>query len=130
MTYTFSVRSWNKLNTYGVHPDIKRLMLEAIKTTPIDFTIIETVRTIKKQRENIKKGVSKTLKSKHIPQFCSSGYCEAIDIAPYPIDWSDLERFRALAAHIKQTAQKLNIPITWGGDWKTIVDMPHYELKK
>jgi peptidoglycan L-alanyl-D-glutamate endopeptidase CwlK len=112
-----------------VHPDIRRLMVEAIKTSPIDFTIIETVRSVRKQKENIKKGVSKTLKSRHIPEFNKSGLCEAIDIAPYPIDWQDLERFRALAAHIKRTAQKLNIPITWGGDWKTLIDMPHYELK-
>lgn len=130
MTYCFSVRSWNKLNMDEVHPDIKRLMVEAIKTSPIDFTIIETVRSLRKQKENIKNGVSKTLKSRHIPGFNKSGLCEAVDIAPYPIDWQDLERFRALAAHIKQTALKLNIPITWGGDWTSFVDMPHYELKK
>ena len=127
--YSFSIRSWKKLNAPDVHSDIKRLLVEAIKDSPIDFSVIETTRTLAQQKVNVKKGVSKTLKSKHIPQFTKSGLCEAVDIAPYPLDWQDLERFRALAAHIKKKAAELNIPITWGGDWKTLVDMPHYELK-
>ena len=127
--YSFSVRSWNKLNMEEVHPDIKRLMVEAIKDTPIDFTIIETVRTLRKQKEYYTKGKSKTLKSRHIPETNKSKKCEAIDIAPYPIDWNNLKRFKILADHIKEKAKELNIPITWGGDFKNFVDMPHYELK-
>lgn len=127
--YAFSIRSWKKLNREDVHPNLIRLMTESIKDSPIDFTIIETVRDIKTQKQNIKKGVSKTLYSKHIPEFTKSKLCEAVDIAPYPIDWQDLERFRALAAHIKKKSIELDIPITWGGDFKTLVDMPHYELK-
>lgn len=128
--YSFSIRSWSKLNRPEVHPDIKRLMIEAIKDSPLDFTIIETVRTVEQQRKNIKNGVSKIMNSRHIPKCNKSGLCEAVDIAPYPIDWQDIERFRALAAHILKKAEELNIPITWGGNWKTLVDMPHYELKK
>jgi hypothetical protein len=29
---------------------------------------------------------------------------------------------------MKAHADKLGIPIVWGGDWVTIVDMPHYEM--
>ena len=75
-------------------------------------------------------GNSKTMKSRHIPSSNKSGLCEAVDIAPYPIDWNDTKRFDKLAEHIKKKAKQLNIPITWGGDWKTLVDMPHYELKR
>lgn len=113
----------------GVHPDIKRLMIEAIKDTPIDFTVIETVRTLRKQKEYYAKGKSRTLRSRHRPECNKSKMCEAIDIAPYPIDWNNLKRFRILADHIKEKAQELNIPITWGGDWQ-FVDMPHFELKR
>ena len=130
MSYTFSVKSWNLLNQDKVHPDIKRLMVEAIKDSPIDFTIIETVRTKQKQLENIKKKVSKTLNSRHIPECNKSGLCEAVDICPYPVNWKDLDRFRKLSVHILKKAKELEIPITWGGTWKTLVDMPHYELKK
>jgi len=126
--YSFSKKSLEKLNNPKVHPKIKQLMLEAIKTSPIDFTIIETVRTIEQQKLNVAKGVSKTLKSRHIPDTNKSGLCEAIDIAPYPINWKDIERFKLLSNHIKQIANALKIPITWGGDWKTFKDYPHYEL--
>lgn len=129
--YLFSKKSLEKLNNPKVHPKIKQLMLVAIKTSPIDFTIIETVRTIEQQKLNVAKGVSKTLKSRHIPDTNKSGLCEAIDIAPCNpiIDWKDIERFKLLSKHIKQIANALKIPITWGGDWKTFKDYPHYELK-
>ena len=112
-----------------VHPDIKKLMIEAIKDTPIDFTIIETVRTLKKQKEYYSKGKSKTLKSRHIPSSNKSGMCEAVDAVPYPVNWDNIKRFVILADHIKSKAKELNIPITWGGDFKNFFDAPHYELK-
>ena len=127
--YKFSAKSLSKLNNSKVHPKIKILMYEAIKTSPIDFTIIETVRTIEQQKINVAKGVSKTMKSKHIPTSNKSGYCEAVDIAPYPIDWKNIKRFILLSQHIKDTARRLEIKIEYGGDWKTFKDYPHYELK-
>ena len=33
-----------------------------------------------------------------------------------------------LSKHILATAKRLNIKLTWGGSWKTLVDKPHYEL--
>ena len=128
--YSFSVKSLNLLNHPKFSPTLRVLMIEAIKDSPLDFTIIETVRTREAQIENVKKGTSKTLKSRHIPSSNLSGYSEAIDIAPYPIDWNDLNRFRKLSEHILKKANQLGIPITWGGNWKTLVDMPHYEIKR
>jgi hypothetical protein len=31
---------------------------------------------------------------------------------------------------IKAAANIHNIDITWGGDWKGFIDMPHFQLKK
>ncbi len=123
----FSKNSLEKLNHPRVHPKLKKLMLEAIKETPIDFTIIESVRCYEKQKMYMQKGVTKTMRSKHIPKSNKSGLCEAIDIAPYPINWGDIERFKKLSCHIKETAKNLSINIVWGGDWGW--DYPHYELK-
>lgn len=128
--YSFSVKSLNLLNNPKFSPTLRLLLMEAIKDSPIDFTVIETVRTIEKQKEYLAKGTTKTLKSRHIPDTNKSGYSEAADIAPYPINWQDINRFRKLSEHIKKKANQLNIPITWGGDFKTLVDMPHYELKR
>jgi len=127
--FKFSKKSLDKINNPKVHPKIKQLLLEAIKTSPIDFTVIETVRTIELQKIYFKAKTTKTMKSRHIPSTNKSGLCEAVDIAPYPLNWGDKKRFIELSKHIKEVAKKLNIAITWGGDWKSLVDMPHYELK-
>lgn len=126
--YKLSSKSLEKINNKKFHPSLRKLILEAIKTTPIDFTVIETVRTLSQQKINVKKGVSKTLKSRHIPENNKSGYCEAIDIAPYPINWKDLNKFKILSTYIKKVASQLHINLTWGGDWGW--DYPHYELKR
>ena len=127
--YKFSTKSLAKINNPKFHPKLKLLLVEAIKTSPIDFTVIETVRTIAQQKINVANKVSKTMASRHIPSTNKSGLCEAVDIAPYPINWKDIKSFILLSEHIKKTAKKLNIPITYGGDWKTLKDYPHYELK-
>lgn len=128
--YSFSVKSLNLLNHPQFSPTLRLLLMEAIKDTPIDFTILETVRTIERQKQLKAQKKSQTLKSRHIPSSNISGYSEAADIAPYPIDWNDINRFKKLSDHIFKKANQLNIPIAWGGNWKTLVDMPHYELKR
>lgn len=52
----------------------------------------------------------------------------AVDIAPYPIDWNDIDRFRALAAAMYVAADKLGIKIRWGGDFIKLRDYDHFEL--
>lgn len=127
--FKFGAKSLKLINHTKFHPKLKLLLTEAIKTSPIDFTVIETVRTIEQQRIYVAKGTSKTLKSRHIPSTNKSGLCEAFDIAPYPINWKDIKRFIQLSEHIKATAKKLNISIEYGGDWKSFKDYPHYQLK-
>jgi len=127
--FKFGSKSLKLINNAKLHPKLKQLLNEAIKTSPIDFTVIETIRTIEQQRINVAKGVSKTMKSRHIPSTNKSGLCEAVDIAPYPINWKDIKKFIQLSEHIKNVAKQLNINITYGGDWKSFKDYPHYELK-
>ena len=127
--FKFSKKSLEKVNNPKLHPRLRELLIQAIATSPIDFTVIETVRTVEMQKLYVKTKVSKTMRSRHIPSTNKSGYCEAFDIAPYPINWKDTKRFKQLSEHILATAQKMNLKITWGGTWKTLVDMPHYEIK-
>jgi len=54
----------------------------------------------------------------------------AVDAAPWPIDWRDINRFYEFAGFVKCMAIVLNIDITWGGDFKSFFDGPHYELKR
>ena len=52
----------------------------------------------------------------------------AVDVAPYPIDWSDIEAFKDFADFVKERAEALGISIRWGGDFTTIRDYDHFEL--
>ena len=118
--YKFSKKSLKLLNNPNLDIRLKNLMLECIKY--YDFTILETLRTKERQKELFDNGKSKTMSSKHL-------IGKAIDIAPYPIDWNNTDRFIELSKIIKEQANKLNINIVWGGDWKSFVDMPHYEIE-
>ncbi len=107
----------------GVHPDLVEVVKLAIKITGVDFTVIEGIRNINRQRELYKAGKSTTMNSRHI-----TGH--AVDMVPYPVDWNDLERFETMAVAMKAAAEELEIPIVWGGDWKSFYDAPHFELDR
>lgn len=107
----------------GVHPELRRLVEAAIIDTPVDFKVLEGLRSVAQQRINVRKGVSKTMKSKHL-----TGH--AVDLIPLvngKATWAWPPYFR-LASHIKTTAKYLGIRVTWGGDWKSFKDGPHWEL--
>jgi len=121
MTYKLGTRSLQNLS--GVHPDLVAVVKRAIQITSQDFTVIEGVRNIERQRQLVAKGASKTMNSRHI-----TGH--AVDMVPWPVDWNDLERFKVVSEAMKEAAEELNIPIVWGGDWKSFYDAPHYELNR
>ena len=61
---------------------------------------------------------------------------DAVDLAPYPIDWNDINRFILLAGMMLQSGFLLGIPLRWGGDWnrnmvmkdQKFMDWGHFEL--
>ena len=121
MGYKLGTRSLQNLS--GVHPDLVAGVKLAISITEQDFTVIEGIRNINRQRELYKAGKSTTMNSRHI-----TGH--AVDMVPWPIDWNDLERFEVVAEAMKTAAEELDIPIVWGGDWKSFYDAPHFELDR
>lgn len=123
MTYKFSQRSLKRLE--GVHEDLVRVMEAAIKDSPYDFGITEGLRSVDRQKQLVKDGKSKTMLSRHL-----TGH--AVDIVVYlgkDITWEN-KYYDAVAGHILGVAAKMNIPITWGGSWKTFIDAVHFELNK
>jgi len=111
------------LNLRGVHPDLVRVVKRAISISNIDFTVIEGLRSVARQRELFAKGATKTMRSRHIHGF-------AVDIVPYvggSIRW-DWPLFDYIENAMKEAAKLENIPITWGGDWVSFKDGPHWEL--
>jgi len=124
--YKFGKRSKERLK--GVKPELKKVLNELIKI--MDVTVIEGLRTEARQNELVSQGKSKTKYSKHL-------LGKAVDIAPYPIDWNDRERFHLMGGMVRGIGHQLNIPIRWGGDWdsdgeikdNSFDDLVHIELK-
>lgn len=58
----------------------------------------------------------------------------AVDVAPYPIDWDDKERFIRFAGYVQGIADILRYEgfmthrVKWGGDFESFFDGPHWEL--
>ena len=121
MIYKLGTRSMQSLS--GVNPDMVAVVEKAIEITEEDFSVIEGIRSLDRQKQLLKDGKSTTLNSRHI-----TGH--AVDMVPYPVDWEDLKRFEKMAKAMKKAAKELDISIVWGGDWKNFYDAPHFELDR
>lgn len=125
--FSFGEESRKKLK--GVNPDLVKLAELALGYSEVDFRITEGLRSKNQQRELIKKGLSKTLKSKHLTG-------DAIDIALYPTDWTDWSKFVEVYNAFLKASEVTGIKFRWGGDWKMdgsfkepkFLDGPHFEL--
>lgn len=126
--YKLSQRSLSRLN--GIEPILIEIVKDAIKESPIDFGIPNDggLRTAERQNELYKKGVSK-LDGYNKKSYHQTG--KAFDIYAYvdgKASW-DRKHLTAIAEHIKEVAlDKFGVKLTWGGDWKSFVDMPHFQI--
>tara|TARA_R100001015_G_C4431521_1_gene28499 strand:+ start:12 stop:413 length:402 start_codon:yes stop_codon:yes gene_type:complete len=130
--FKFGKRSLEKLEE--VHPDLKLVMTEAIKLTPIDFGITEGMRSLERANQLKAEGLSKVgIRSLH----CQG---KAVDIACYnngKVTW-ELEFYEAVAGVVGEVCEILDIKIRWGGSWVTgdfklnkdmnFIDAVHFEI--
>jgi len=120
MGYKLGTRSIQKLS--GVHPDMVNVVELAISISDVDFTVLEGIRHINRQRELYKSGKSTTMNSRHL-----TGH--AVDLAPWPISW-EWDEFYPIAEAMKTAAEELEVELEWGGDWKSFPDGPHFQLSR
>lgn len=109
----------------GVHPDLVRVVERAIDLTPVDFTVLEGLRSPERQQTLVASGASQTLNSRHI-----TGH--AVDLGAWvdnQVDWS-WPLYAKIANAMKAAANELGVSIVWGGDWRTFKDGPHFELDR
>ncbi len=127
--YKFGEASQERLNT--CHPKIVEILEEAIEV--VDFSVLCGTRSKAEQDDLFHKGMSKVQfpNSKH-----NSRPSLAVDVAPYPIDWNNTERFTHLIGIIRGIAKVKGIEIRCGIDWDkdgditdhNFMDYPHFEL--
>lgn len=124
MTRKYSARSLKNLQ--GIHPDLRRVVDRALQDSPLDFVVIEGLRTKERQKQLVASGASKTMNSRHI-----TGH--AVDLVPIgpngkaAFDWPLYDR---LGPAVKEAAAKEGVQIVWGGDWSSFRDGPHFELNR
>jgi peptidoglycan L-alanyl-D-glutamate endopeptidase CwlK len=125
----FSQESKSNLGT--AHHMLQEIMEEAIQF--MDFSVLEGYRPDDRQDYLYQVGLSKKKAGESMHNRSPSW---AVDIAPYPVDWEDTERFVFLAGIIFTIAKKRGIEIRWGGDWdndkimkdENFRDYGHFEL--
>lgn len=123
MSYMLSNRSLTNLQ--GVHPDLVKVVKRAIEITPVDFMVMEGLRSKEQQKKNVAKGVSWTMNSRHL-----TGHAvDLVTLVDGQVSWS-WPLYHKLAPAVKQAAKEVGVPIKWGGDWKKNKDGPHFELDR
>lgn len=125
--FKFSKRSLD--NLVGVNEALIKIVHKALEISEIDFTVVEGVRTLEKQKEYVAKGVSKTMNSYHIP---NKNGGRAVDLYPYyngsvQINNTD-DKWAMIYCAMMQAAKEYGETITWGGSWK-FIDKPHYQIE-
>ena len=125
IVYKFGKRSKERLK--GVDHRLIMILDELIKI--MDVTIIEGLRSAKRQEQLLKKGATKVKYSKHMEG-------KAVDLAPYPIDGEDRDTFHYMAGMVRGIGHLLNIKVRVGADWdsdgntkdNSFDDLVHIEL--
>ncbi len=157
MSIILGTRSLGRLE--GVHPDLVRVVKKCAALSAMDFTVLEGVRTVDQMYVNYGKGrtaaqltakgvpakyarptdvkvtwLSNPLMSNHRRR--ADGFGQAVDLAPWPINWNDSPAFQKLALTMFAAASSEKVHIRWGRDWdedgryeeKGETDGPHFEL--
>ena len=128
------------------HPDLILLFNTVIET--FDCSILEGLRGEEAQTKYFTDGKSKVEypNSRHNRSLIlgNDNVSDAIDAAPYPIDWDDTERFYYFGGVVMGIASQLfreglmKHRVRFGGDWdgdtevsdQTFMDLVHFELIK
>lgn len=117
---SFVLGSASKAKLVGVHPDLVKVVERAIQLSPVDFAVIEGLRTLARQQDLVRAGASKTMKSRHL-----TGH--AVDLAAFvggAIRW-DWNLYTQIADAVKKASDELKIPVRWGGAWKLLSELKH-----
>lgn len=136
--FTLSERDLARLE--GVDPRLVRVVKRAAEISPVQFMVVEGVRSREQCMINYGKGrsaneclakgvpgryalpnkskvtwLANPFNSKHCKQ--GDGYGHAVDLLPAPYDWKDIKPFDQVASAMEVAADELGIDIRWGADW-------------
>lgn len=108
---------------HGVHLDLVRVVDRAAYNGPLEFVVTEGVRELERQKLLVQSGASRTMKSRHL-----TGH--AVDLAVVidgQIRW-DWPLYAKLWHQVLAASLAEQVPVEWGGNWKTFKDGCHFQL--
>lgn len=100
-----------------MHPDLVSLVERAIRLTPVDFSVHDGLRTLEEQQEYVRRGVSQTINSRHLPG--NDGLGHAVDLVPYingKLRW-EWGPIYLVTFTMRRLAVESGVPLIWGGVW-------------
>lgn len=111
----------------GVDPRLIELAKKARELSPIPFEITEGLRSKERQAYLFKTGKSKTMRSYHLRG-------KAFDFVAKPngkVSWNLADYRTVVNKALKPAAKALGLTgiITYGIEWKTLVDGPHVQIE-
>ena len=122
MTRALTARDRQRL--VGVHADLVRVLERAARDGAIPWRVTEGVRSMDRQAELVAGGKSQTMRSRHL-----TGH--AVDLAVEDgrggVVW-DRPSYDRLAVEILAAAKAENVPVEWGGNFRSFFDGPHFQL--
>jgi peptidoglycan L-alanyl-D-glutamate endopeptidase CwlK len=116
----------SRQNLVGVHPDLVLVLEEAIKDGP-DFCVLSGYRDEAEQNALVEHDPPRSQlrwpnsKHNHTPSL-------AVDVAPWPIDWSDTARFCHLMGYLERVAFEMDVELAFGMFWRRFKDYGHVEV--
>ncbi len=118
------------LRLQGVHPDLVKLVQAAADKSPLQFFVIEGLRTAAMEAVDVAAGKSQAKHSRHLGGFAvdlgimfNGRYIKGENAA-------EVQLYSQLSGVLLGIAAELKIPLIWGGSWATLKDLDHYELNR
>lgn len=114
-----------------VHPALVAVVLRAFERVQGDYYLFDGIRTKAEQRNMVRRGVSKTMKSYHLKQ--ADGWGHAVDIIPMvngKVGWpNEAHYWEAINEAMTEAGKHYGVPLTngyaaWG--W----DRPHWQIPR
>lgn len=129
MTSKFRFSARSEQNMRMINPRLKAVCERALQLTEVDFTVIEGMRTLERQRELYAQKKTKTMESKHL-----SG--NAVDVMPVGADWNNWRDWLPVLNAFKAAGDELGVHLRFGVTWTgnpndkpaAFLDAPHIEL--
>lgn len=113
MAYKLGKKSLRELQ--GVKCELQMVVKRAIQLTTQDFSVHDGLRTVAEQKALVRRGASKTMRSKHLTG-------DAVDLVPYingKLRW-EWPAIYPIAEAVREAANEQGVKLVWGGVWDRI----------